>query len=168
VISPAVPTNRFVFLLSLLVVLQTNVSPSKKEIFDFFLKVTLEGVDSSVDLLAVFSHRRFFARCRRSWLVVLALRAMSFGRSSFAQCRRSSHFSRSSSHSVARALFLSARQRLALDSSLDVGFLRTMSAAGSSHFLSSFFALSRLAFQLIQQVINLLLLDGLHLEFLKA
>jgi len=131
VISPAVPTNRFVFLLSLLVVLQTNVSPSKKEIFDFFLKVTLEGVDSSVDLLAVFSHRRFFARCHRSWLVVLALRAMSFGRSSFAQCRRSSHFSRSSSHSVARALFLSARQRLALDSSLDVGFLRTMSAAGS-------------------------------------
>jgi len=154
--------------LLLLVVLQTNVSLSKKEIFDFFLKVMLEGVDSSVNLLAVFSHRHFFTRCRRSWLVVLALRAMLFGCSSFAQCRRSSPFSHSSSHNVTRALFLSAHQHLALHSLLNVGFLHTMSAAHSSHFLSSFFTLSHLAFQLIQQVINLLLLDGLHLELLKA
>jgi len=145
-----------------------NVSPSKTEIINFFLKVLLEGIDLSVDLLLAFSRHCFFACCHCSWLVVLVLHAMLFGCSSFAQCRCSLHFSCSSLHNVVWALFLCAHQCLALGSLLDVGFLCTMLVASSSHFLSSFFTLSGLAFQLIQQVINLLLLDGLHLECLKG
>jgi len=133
-ISLVVPTNQFIFLLSLLVILQMNVSSSKMEVINFFLKVMLEGIDLSVDLSPAFTCHCFFAHCCCSWLIVLVLCAMSFGCSFFAQCHCSLHFSHSSLHNVVGALFLCTHQHLALGSLLDVGFFCTISGR--------FFALS--------------------------
>jgi len=84
------------FLLTLLSLLQIDVTSRWKVGLLWFFDKVIEGVDSSVGALLFFAHCQFFACCRRSSLAVIVLCSILVGHSFFALCRYSSLFRHSS------------------------------------------------------------------------